>query len=73
MKNNKHNKLIIVNKQDKVLGYKTKDLEVSCLKSTQTINIILEEQLYKIPEVKILASGEDPAYSIRKSLNLRKS
>jgi hypothetical protein len=46
------------------LGYKTKELQVSCLNSIQTIDIVLEEQLYKIPEVKILASGEDPAYSI---------
>lgn len=46
------------------LGYKTKDLEVSISNDTKTFNIILEEQLYKIPEVKILASGEDPAYSV---------
>ncbi|MCD4834498.1 MAG: DUF5686 and carboxypeptidase regulatory-like domain-containing protein [Bacteroidales bacterium] len=46
------------------LGYKTRELNVSCSDSTQTIDIILEEQLYKIPEVRILASGEDPAYSI---------
>lgn len=53
------------------LGYKTKDIEVSCTGSTQEINIILEEQLYKIPEVRILASGEDPAYSImRKAVAL---
>ena len=46
------------------LGYKTKELEVSCIGSVQKLDIILEEQLYKIPEVRILASGEDPAYSI---------
>lgn len=46
------------------LGYKTKDIEVNCTESTQKLDIILEEQLYKIPEVRILASGEDPAYSI---------
>ncbi|MFC2103856.1 DUF5686 and carboxypeptidase regulatory-like domain-containing protein [Bacteroidota bacterium] len=46
------------------LGYKTKDIEINCLGSTQKVDIILEEQLYKIPEVRILASGEDPAYSI---------
>ena len=46
------------------LGYKTKELEVSCSGSTKNLDIILEEQLYKIPEVRILASGEDPAYSI---------
>ena len=46
------------------LGYKTKELEVSCAGAVQKLDIILEEQLYKIPEVRILASGEDPAYSI---------
>lgn len=46
------------------LGYKTKELEVNCTGSVQKLDIILEEQLYKIPEVRILASGEDPAYSI---------
>ncbi len=46
------------------LGYKTRELTVNCSDSPQTIDIILEEQLYKIPEVRILASGEDPAYSI---------
>ncbi|MFC2096359.1 DUF5686 and carboxypeptidase regulatory-like domain-containing protein [Bacteroidota bacterium] len=46
------------------LGYKTKDIEISCSGSTQNVDIILKEQLYKIPEVRILASGEDPAYSI---------
>lgn len=46
------------------LGYKTKELDVSCMGSTKKQDIILEEQLYKIPEVRILASGEDPAYSI---------
>ncbi|MBI9054768.1 MAG: carboxypeptidase-like regulatory domain-containing protein [Bacteroidales bacterium] len=46
------------------LGYKTKDVEVVCIDSLQYLDIILDEQLYKIPEVRILASGEDPAYSI---------
>ncbi|MFC2151300.1 DUF5686 and carboxypeptidase regulatory-like domain-containing protein [Bacteroidota bacterium] len=46
------------------LGYKTKELSVTCTGEAQKLDIILEEQLYKIPEVRILASGEDPAYSI---------
>lgn len=46
------------------LGFKTKEIKVSCTDSIQRIDIILEEQLYKIPEARILASGEDPAYSI---------
>jgi hypothetical protein len=46
------------------LGYKTKEIEVVCEDSIQERDIVLEEQLYKIPEVRILASGEDPAYGI---------
>jgi len=46
------------------LGYKTKEIDVKCIDSIQKLDLILEEQLYKIPEVRILASGEDPAYSI---------
>ncbi len=46
------------------LGYKTRELEAGCMGNTQKLDIVLEEQLYKIPEVRILASGEDPAYSI---------
>ncbi len=46
------------------LGYKTKELEVTCDGNSHELNIILEEHLYKIPEVRILASGEDPAYPI---------
>ena len=46
------------------LGYKTKEIEVECTETIQKIDIVLEAQLYKIPEVRILASGEDPAYGI---------
>jgi len=46
------------------LGYKTKEFKVNCTGSTQKLDIVLQEQLYKIPEVRILASGEDPAYGI---------
>jgi hypothetical protein len=42
------------------LGYKTKEITVECSNKTQNINIVLQEQAYKIPEVRILASGEDP-------------
>lgn len=53
------------------LGYKTRDLEVNCTDSIQHMDIVLEEQLYKIPEVRILASGEDPAYGImRKAVGM---
>ncbi|HRW63552.1 MAG TPA: carboxypeptidase-like regulatory domain-containing protein, partial [Bacteroidales bacterium] len=46
------------------LGYKTREMEVVCNGSTQKVDITLEEQLYKIPEVIVMASGEDPAYYI---------
>ncbi len=46
------------------LGFKTKEIDVICGNEVQNVDIILEEQAYKIPEVRILASGEDPAYSI---------
>jgi len=46
------------------LGYKTREIEVVCNGSTQKVDIKLEEQLYKIPEVIVMASGEDPAYFI---------
>lgn len=50
--------------QYKYLGYKTQSIELNSDKTFQEINIILERQNYQIPEVKILASGEDPAYYI---------
>ncbi len=46
------------------LGYKTRELEIECEGHTQLLDVELEEQTYKIPEVRILASGEDPAYYI---------
>ena len=56
---NGEHKLVIRN-----LGYKTREFTVECNGEQQYIDIVLEEQLYKIPEVRILASGEDPAYAI---------
>lgn len=56
---NGEHKLVVRN-----LGYKTKEIIVDCNGEQQQLDIILEEQLYKIPEVRILASGEDPAYAI---------
>lgn len=53
------------------LGYKTKELTIKCPTNSNNLEIVLQEQLYKIPEVRILASGEDPAYSImRKAVAL---
>lgn len=46
------------------LGYQTQSQEVIVTKSFQEINIQLITQDYKIPEIIIIASGEDPAYYI---------
>lgn len=46
------------------LGYQTQTREVNIGKAFQEINISLENQNYQIPEIKVLASGEDPAYYI---------
>ena len=46
------------------LGYQTQTREVIVGKAFQEINISLENQNYQIPEIKVLASGEDPAYYI---------
>jgi len=50
--------------QFKYLGYKTQSVELNSTKTFQEINITLEPQNYRIPEIKVLASGEDPAYYI---------
>ena len=46
------------------LGYQTQTVEPIVGKSFQEINIRLVQQEYQIPEVKVMASGEDPAYYI---------
>lgn len=46
------------------LGYQTQAREISVIKSVLEINTILITQDYRIPEIKVLASGEDPAYYI---------
>lgn len=46
------------------LGYQTQSRDMSIIKSTLEINIELSTQNYRIPEIKVLASGEDPAYYI---------
>ena len=52
------------------LGYQPVTANITL--SGQTIkNVVLAQQLYEIPEVKITASGEDPAYGImRKAIGL---
>jgi len=46
------------------LGYQTQTIEPIVGKNFQEINIRLDQQEYQIPEVKVMASGEDPAYYI---------
>lgn len=46
------------------LGYQTQTAELVLGKSFQEFNVSLMTQNYRIPEIKILASGEDPAYYV---------
>ncbi|MDO9615473.1 MAG: DUF5686 family protein, partial [Bacteroidota bacterium] len=46
------------------LGYQTQTMALTIGKTFQEINIRLITQDYRIPEIKVLASGEDPAYYI---------
>jgi len=46
------------------LGYQTQTLELTIGKTFQEINTHLIPQDYQLPEIKVLASGEDPAYYI---------
>ena len=53
------------------LGYQAQTREVNIGKAFQEINISLEYQNYQIPEIKVLASGEDPAcYIMRRAIAL---
>jgi len=46
------------------LGYQTETRELTIGKTFQEINVQLVTQDYQIPEIKVLASGEDTAYYI---------
>lgn len=46
------------------LGYQTQRYEFVASKVFKEVNIELITQDYRIPEIKVLASGEDPAYYI---------
>ncbi|NMC39656.1 MAG: carboxypeptidase-like regulatory domain-containing protein, partial [Bacteroidales bacterium] len=50
------------------LGYEPEIRDVTITKTTITINIVLQLQYYQIPEVRITASGEDPAYGIMRKV-----
>lgn len=46
------------------LGYQTQTREIPVTNSFQKTNVQLVARNYRIPEIKVLASGEDPAYYI---------
>jgi hypothetical protein len=50
------------------LGYEPEIKNINVVKNTITINVVLQVQYYEIPEVRISASGEDPAYSIMRKV-----
>lgn len=50
------------------LGYEPVIMNITLTTSTITRDIVLQEQFYEIPEVRISASGEDPAYSIMRKV-----
>lgn len=53
------------------LGYEPDLRNVTISTIPVTINVVLQVQFYEIPEVRISASGEDPAYAImRKAIGL---
>ncbi len=46
------------------MGYKTKEVEIKMGLNNMEMDIALAPQTYQIKEVKVLASGEDPAYFV---------
>ena len=52
------------NLQYRYLGFKTKEIEVSMGDKDIEVNIALASQTYRLKEIKVLASGEDPAYYV---------
>ena len=50
--------------QFQYLGYQSQTKEISVDKTTRIIDVRLLTQNYRIPEIIVMASGQDPAYSI---------
>ena len=50
------------------LGYEPNFRDITMKGSPVTANIVLQVQYYEIPEVRITASGEDPAYGIMRKV-----
>ncbi|MCZ4694699.1 carboxypeptidase-like regulatory domain-containing protein [Ancylomarina euxinus] len=46
------------------MGYKTKEVKVTMGQNNMELDVALAPQTYQLKEVKILASGEDPAYFV---------
>lgn len=46
------------------LGYKTKEVQIHMQSNDLQMNVELAAQTYQLKEVKVLASGEDPAYYV---------
>ncbi|HAH23694.1 MAG TPA: hypothetical protein DCL77_08050 [Prolixibacteraceae bacterium] len=46
------------------LGYQTQTMVLTVGKTMQEVNVQLISRNYRIPEIKVMASGEDPAYYI---------
>jgi hypothetical protein len=46
------------------LGYQTKEVVVEMTENDLTMDVALAPQTYQLKEVKVLASGEDPAYYV---------
>ena len=59
------------NLQYRYLGYKTKEVQITIAENDLEMNVALAPQNYQLKEVKVLASGEDPAYYVmRKAIAL---
>jgi hypothetical protein len=50
------------------LGFEPDIRNITIAGNTVTINVVLQVQYYEIPEVRITASGEDPAYGIMRKV-----
>ncbi|PKQ63043.1 hypothetical protein BZG02_09735 [Labilibaculum filiforme] len=50
--------------QYRYLGFKTKEVKVNIHDKDVELNVALASQTYQLKEVKVLASGEDPAYYV---------
>ena len=50
------------------LGFAPDIREIALARNTVTLNITLQIQYYEIPEIRITASGEDPAYGIMRKV-----